>query len=143
MFRIQGLGGSCSAVLFSRPYATHREFAHDDFVGLFRGRVDRTRDEPSLLVDDVLELDDSSLASGRKLLLDVQADGDEDLACRLAEVRLALAAHPGPTETYLSVTSGSQPREVWRLGKDDCVGVTAPLVSRLEELLGPELLHLR
>ena len=143
MFRIQGLGGACSAVLFSGPFAQFREHARDEFIGMFRGRVDRTRDEPSLLVDQVHALDDASVASSRKLLLDVRVDDEAQATDRLAELADLLRSHPGPTDTYVSVTIGEATRNTWRLPPSGRVAVVSRLVSGLERMLGADQVHLR
>lgn len=143
MFKIQGLGGNCSAVLFSGPFATHRELARDEFIGLFRGRLDKTRDEPSLLVDDVHELTDLGLAASRKLLVEVKVSEESDLQSRLTLASQLLKANPGPTDTYVSVLLDGGQRSTWRLGSGERVGITAELVSGLESLVGADGFHLR
>jgi DNA polymerase-3 subunit alpha len=144
MFKIQGLGGSCSAVLFSGPYAEFREHAHDEFIGLFRGRVDRSRDEPSVLVDEVHVLDDTAeISAGRKLLIEVRAPDEQGLGSKLGDLAPALAAHSGPTDTYLSICMGGESRSNWRLPTANRVAVVPTLVSALDELLGPDAYRLR
>ncbi|RKY22666.1 MAG: DNA polymerase III subunit alpha [Planctomycetota bacterium] len=143
MFKIQGLGGGCAAVLFSGPYAKYREHAHDEFIGLFRGRVDRTRDEPSLLIDEVLLLDDPELAAGRKLLIEVRAADEQALGSGLSDLAQALSAHGGPTETFLSVCLAGQARSNWRLPRGQRVAVVPTLLAALDQVLGPDAYRLR
>ena len=141
-FRLVGAGGSCDAVIFAGGYERHRDRIEEDRVLLVRARVDRGRDEPALLVDEIFDLEDPEVAASRRLLLDIQGD-EERLRSRLAELRPLLSGNPGPTETYLSVQTGPGRRETWRLGQAHRVALGVDLVDQLEELLGPERVHLR
>ena len=145
LFRIQGLGGSCSAVMFSKPFAQYRDFLQDDWVGLFRGRLDKSRDEPSLLVDEVIDLTDPAggLGKGRRLLLDVPAADEGEAQARMRSLGAVLAQHPGEVDIYVSVQLQPGKRSVWKLPRTNRVGLDLQLVSSLEDLLGAERIHLR
>ncbi len=147
MFKIQGPGGSCGAVAFPRTYEENRDLIAEDKVVLFRGKVDRSRDEPTLLLDDVFDMADPAIAAQRRLLLDVPGprknEAVEAFRQRLAGLKGVLQAFPGPTETYLSVETGPGLRSTFRLGGQQRVAVGVDLVEALEELLGPDSLHLR
>ncbi|MCB9897093.1 MAG: DNA polymerase III subunit alpha [Planctomycetes bacterium] len=144
MFRLQGLGGSCNAIMFARAFARFRDMLVDDHIALFRARVDASREEPTLLVEEAYELSDAAaIARNRRLLLDVPGGEDDPLDESLARLREGMARFPGPTDVYLSVRSDPTHCAVWRLGDEGRVGVCAGLVGTLEELLGPERVALR
>jgi DNA polymerase-3 subunit alpha len=143
MFRLTGLGGGCSAVVFPRVYARCRDLLQDDRVALFRATVDRTREEPALLIDSVQALDEPGLGGGRRLLLEVRAETSEQRDLRLDVLRELLPRHPGPTEVLLVVDVADDRRATFRLGAGSRVALSVPLVSALEETLGKGRLHLR
>ncbi|GJM22170.1 MAG: DNA-directed DNA polymerase [Planctomycetota bacterium] len=143
LFKVQGLGGNCSAVIFPRTYAECRELVHDEAVLLFRAQVDTSRDEPGLLVDEVIQLSDPNVARGRRLLLDIPPGSDDEVLTQVDQLKLAMAQSAGPTEAYLSIPLSAQQRKVYRLGRSGGVGVTAELVRDLEAVLGSERFLLR
>jgi DNA polymerase III alpha subunit len=143
IFKIAGLGGTCSAVMFSQSFAKYRDLVEDDWVGLFRGKVDTSRDEPSLLVDDVFEMTDPDVARNRKLLIDIQGANDEALLPRIDALAKHMGNYPGPTETFVSLQIPGAPRRIWRLAAKHRVGVNQDLVRGLENLLGSKAYHLR
>ncbi|HZM00647.1 MAG TPA: DNA polymerase III subunit alpha, partial [Planctomycetota bacterium] len=143
MFRVHGLGGSCNAVAFPRTFARYRELLREDQVALFRATVDKSRDEPTLLVDAVLDLHDPAIAAERRLLLEVPLDSPEGQQARLDALRGLLARHPGPTEVYLVIQEEDERRSTFRLGERNRVAVGVELVRAVEAILGDGRTHLR
>ena len=69
--------------MFSKSFAKYRDVLQDDYVGLFRATVDKSRDEPTLLVDDVVDISQPEVASNRRLLLDLE-DTRQDVLWKVA-----------------------------------------------------------
>ena len=67
LFRLAGLGGGAAAVAFPRAFERFRSQIQEGRVILARATVDRARDEPSLLVEEVFDLADPSLLGNRRL----------------------------------------------------------------------------
>ena len=143
MFRVHGLGGGCNAVAFPRTFARYRELLREDQVALFRATVDKSRDEPSLLIDAVLDLHDPAIAADRRLLLEVALDSPAAQQARLDALRELFARHPGPTEVFLVVHEDEERRSTWRLGDRSRVAVNVELVRALDQILGDGRMHLR
>jgi DNA polymerase-3 subunit alpha len=143
MGRLQGLGGSCNLVIFPRTYARYRALVREEQVVLIRATVDRSRDEPTLLAESVLDPADPTVAADRRLLLEVRGATPDELSFRLDALRTLLPAHRGPTETYLVVEDDQGKRTTFRLGDDNRVALTPALVRELQRLLGEGSLHLR
>jgi DNA polymerase-3 subunit alpha len=148
LFKIQGLGGSCGALMFSKTYAKYREVLQDDYVGLFRGRVDMSREDPTLLVDEVLDINQPEVAQGRRLLVDVSGADPAEVMDRLVGLKDVMLRYPGPTETFLSVQTHEDTRRderaIWRLPREGGgLGLCPGLVQDVEAVLGPDHLHLR
>jgi DNA polymerase-3 subunit alpha len=143
MCRITGLGGAANAVIFPRTFKTYRELVREDQVALFRGVVDKSRDEPTLLVDKIFDLADPETSADRRLLLAVTGGTPDDRQLRLDALKDLIPRHRGPTETYLVVDGEEGQRSTFRLGAEHRVAVTPELVGELESLLGPKAIHLR
>ncbi|MGQ0552142.1 MAG: DNA polymerase III subunit alpha [Planctomycetota bacterium] len=135
MARVQGLGGSCSAVIFPAVYARHREQVREEHVALFRAKVDRSREEPTLLIDEILDLDNPAIAADRRLLLEVRGSAAErDL--RLATLRTLLPQHPGPTAVFLVVEHEAGQMRTFALPDRSRVALSSRLLLLVEEALG-------
>jgi DNA polymerase-3 subunit alpha len=142
MLQVQGLGGGCQAVIFPRTYARCRDLLAEDRVLLFRAIVDRTREDPALLIDEVQLLEDPAVGAGRRLLLDVTAAPPASVKARLEALRALLPQHAGPTAVYLSVEEAGS-RSTWRLPPESSAGLSVALLQCLEQVLGPGAVHLR
>jgi DNA polymerase-3 subunit alpha len=143
MARVLGAGGGCNAVFFPRTFARARALLRDDACVFLRAAVDRTRDEPTLLVNDVLDVGDPAIAAGRRLLLEVRGATPDEVHLRLDALRRLLPLHPGPTETFLVVEREAGRLATFRLGDQHRVGLSVPLVGALEDVLGTGRLHVR
>ncbi len=144
MFKVAGLGGSVSAVIFPRTYEKCRDLIKEERLALFRAVVDKTRDEPSLLVDEVFDPADPSVAGNRRLILDLRrGEDDAAFAGRLRGLKALLPGHPGPTSTLLSIEEEPGRRTTYDLGERGRVGLGVDLVRDLERLLGPGRVYLR
>jgi len=143
MFRVLGPGGGANAVIFPRSYQRYRELLRDDAPVILRATLDRTRDEPALLVNEVLDIADPAVAAGRRLLLEVRGGTPEEVHLRLDALREILPRHPGPTETYLVVEREAGRLATFRLGEQHRVALSVPLLAALEETLGAGRIHAR
>jgi DNA polymerase III subunit alpha len=144
MCRVQGLGGSCQAVIFPRTFQRCRALIREEQVALFRAIVDRSREEPNLLVDDVIDLENpAGLGGDRRLLLEVTGPDPGALELRLDALRTLLPRHPGPLDTYLIVEREPGRRSTFRLGDQHRTGLSIAFVRSLDQILGAARVHLR
>jgi DNA polymerase-3 subunit alpha len=143
MCRISGLGGGANAVVFPRTFARCRDLLREDHVALFRATVDKSREEPTLLVESVLDLDDPAIAAGRRLLLEVRATTPDERATHLDALRRLLPRHAGPTDVYLVVDDESGERQTWRLGESHRVAVGVAQLAERGDVLGLERVPFR
>lgn len=141
MFRLQGLGGAVGVVVFPRVYAAVRSLVRDEQAVLLRGTIDASRDEPTVLVDELFDLSDPAVAAGKRLLLDVRTD--KHLDDSLDGLRQLLDVHRGPTTTYLSIEADAGRRLTYKLGPDFRAGLSVEFVREAEQLLGGGAVHLR
>ena len=132
--------GSLGAVIFSEAFGRHRDLVANDAIVALTGRLDRSRGEPSVIVESVLAVDelDRHLASRIELDLVGGPDGNalEPIMQTLEQTLRGAAGNGGRTvEVLLHVHDG-----------DRCVALKpnrlrvapkAPLLDELERMLGP------
>ncbi len=81
MITVEDSSGSIDGVVFSSVYPVVEPLLTDDRVLLFKGRVDRRREEPSLVVEEVIPLDDAAVhltETVKIVLADPPADSGQD-----------------------------------------------------------------
>jgi DNA polymerase III alpha subunit len=127
-------------VIFSEAFGRHRDLVINDAIVALEGRVDRSRGEPSVIVDRVLAVEDLDRHLASRIELDLVADPDgtglEPMMQTLEETLRGAAGNGGRTvEVLLHVHDG-----------DRCVALKpnrlrvapkAPLLDELERVLGP------
>ncbi|MHC4649284.1 MAG: DNA polymerase III subunit alpha [Planctomycetota bacterium] len=132
--------GSLGAVIFSEAYGRHRDLVANDAIVAVIGRVDRSRGDPSVIVDRVLSVDelDGHLASRIELDLAGGPDGNalEPMMQTLEQTLRGAAGNGGRTvEVLLHVHDGK--RRVALKPNRLRVAPNAPLLDELERMLGP------
>ena len=131
-------------VIFATLFAKHRDLIEEDRVVLLQGTLDRSRDEPRLLVNKIQGLSDPSVSAKRLVVLNVQSQGNDDRLDRhLAGLRSILPRYPGPSRVCFSIDDGSGEVQPYRLGKRDGITLGTPFIQDVEELLGADAIHLR
>ncbi|RME71879.1 MAG: DNA polymerase III subunit alpha, partial [Planctomycetota bacterium] len=138
---VEDLGGSFDAVVFSRTYAEVRDRIAEEAIVLLRGSVDTSRESPSVLVDDVIPIEQADGTFCVQLGLLLQPEDTEPE--RIERVFAALRSHPGDCPVLCTVHTRSGLRAHIRLGTPLRVEPGPDLVRRLSELLSPERVQLR
>jgi DNA polymerase III subunit alpha len=140
---IEDLEGQVEATIFSDVYAALVErdpalIAAESIV-FVRGKIDRRRETPGLLVGEVVPVGQSipRFATALAFCLDRSRHKPE----MLAELKPLIARHKGKLNTFVQV--GEEPaddkstgRVIVRLGKDFQVRASEPLVKEAQALLG-------
>jgi DNA polymerase-3 subunit alpha len=98
-FTLEDFAGSVECVVFSKGYAEMGALVEADRVVLVEGRVDRTREVPSVQVDRIVAVEDAPRALARGLLVRLErADADG-----LEALRTVLKRFPGELATVLEI----------------------------------------
>jgi DNA polymerase-3 subunit alpha len=132
--------GTLGAVIFSEAFGRHRELINNDAIVALTGRVDRSRGEPSVIVDRVLAVDelDRHLAARIELDLVGGPDGEalEAMMQTLEQTLRRAAGNGGRTvEVLLHVHDGT--RRVALKPNRLRVAPQTGLMDELQRLLGP------
>ena len=134
---LEDLDGQIDGTMFAETYAEISQKYPDavaaESIVFVRGKVDRKRETPSLLINEVIPVKDAlgRLTTAVALKLD-PARHTNDIAAQLDPL---LRRHKGNTEVFLQVSSGEK-RVILRLDRERFVKPTQELVDDLELLLG-------
>jgi DNA polymerase-3 subunit alpha len=137
MITIEDLEGQIDGVLFSDALAEiNRKYpgaVEVESIVFVRGRIDRRRETPSIIVSDVIPVSESisKLTTGIALKLDQSQHAPE----LIPQLQPIFKRNAGNVRVYLQVATPAQ-KVVLQLGKDYCVRPAKPLVDDLEQILG-------
>jgi DNA polymerase-3 subunit alpha len=137
MITIEDLDGQIDGVLFADTLAdVNKKYpgaVEVESIVFLRGRIDRRRETPSIVVSDVIPVAESisKLTTGVALKLD-QTRHPPELIPQLQPI---FKRNAGNVRVYLQVATLAQ-KVVLQLGKDYCVRPAKGLVDDLEQVLG-------
>jgi DNA polymerase-3 subunit alpha len=135
---LEDLEGQIDGTMFAETFAEicqkYPEAVKAESIVFVRGKVDRKRETPSLLINEVLPVAESvgRLTTAVALKLDPVRHTAEVVA----QLEPLLKRHKGNTEVFLQVDVGGTKRVVMRLDRERSVRPTQQLVEDLEMLLG-------
>ena len=103
-------------------------------IVFLRGKIDRRRETPSVVVNDVIPINDAigKLTTSLGLTL----DPTRHPPAITGELDSLLRKHKGNAEVYIQVSTGPNRRVVMRLDRERFVKPTLELKQDLERLLG-------
>ncbi|MFM8385347.1 MAG: DNA polymerase III subunit alpha [Planctomycetia bacterium] len=96
-FTLEDFAGTLECVLFSKGYAAEGHHVVADRVVIVEGRIDHTREKPSLQVDMIVPVEDAPRMLARGLLLRLAPQGAEALPA----LKQVLGRWPGPLPVVL------------------------------------------
>ncbi|HEX5242470.1 MAG TPA: DNA polymerase III subunit alpha, partial [Tepidisphaeraceae bacterium] len=139
MITMEDLEGQIDAVLFAESLAEVLK-RYPDSVGVeqivfLRGKVDRRRETPSIIVNDVIPVADAigKLTTSLALKLDPLRHSAQDIQL----LERALAEHKGNAEVFLQITTSATQKVTMRLNRERFVKPSRQLVEDLERAIGP------
>jgi DNA polymerase-3 subunit alpha len=138
MITLEDLEGQIDAVVFAETLAEVTK-KYDGCVAMekivfVRGKVDRRRETPSVIVSEVIPVEDSVARLTTAVALKLEPT--RHAAKEVAELEAVLRRHKGNTEVFLRVSTGPEKKVVMRLDRERSVRPTPELVDELEQLLG-------
>ncbi|HSU65818.1 MAG TPA: hypothetical protein VLJ39_03005, partial [Tepidisphaeraceae bacterium] len=103
-------------------------------IVFLRGKIDRRRETPSLMVTDAIPIEDAIPKLTTNLAL--KLDPTRHSAALTAELDPLLRRHKGNTEVYIQVATSATQRVVMRLDRERFVKPSSDLKNELDHLLG-------
>jgi DNA polymerase-3 subunit alpha len=134
-FKLEDFTGSAECVIFPDDYLRNQEQVRDENICFIKGAVDRTREEPGLIVNRILTLEQAQRELTRGLLLKMVSGVHEQTI--LETVGRILQRTPGRTPVYLHVTDPTGRKALLRLGERYGIDVSKVATADLEAILGP------
>jgi DNA polymerase-3 subunit alpha len=138
--RIEDMTGSAKCVMWPDDFARFKEEVRDDQPYIIKGTVDRKREEPTLVINRILTLEQAQreLARGLYLLLRLGHAQPDDLD-RLGTV---LRQTPGPCPVFLTIKDAADKFCVLKLARDFAINPNTFPQEELEAILGPNSVRL-
>jgi DNA polymerase-3 subunit alpha len=132
---VEDLEGSFDAVVFSRVYEQAKPLLAPEAIVLLKGSVDTAREQPSVIVNEVLPIEkaDEAFAAEVKVVLPRAAIDDG----RFEKLVAALEAAKGRCVVVIEITTRDGARARIRVGQDLYVRASERLERDIEALLGP------
>jgi DNA polymerase III subunit alpha len=134
LLRIEDLEGSVGAVVFATEFAKYSELVVEDAIAFFKGRLDLSREEPSIKVSEIVGMDRALASLCRFLSLRIDEDRASD--DKLQTLRSLLERHPGSCPVILELVSSSGEKTQIRTASRFSVTPSDRIVSDLAGVVG-------
>jgi DNA polymerase III subunit alpha len=131
-FRFEDLHGFVPVTCFPRTYEEHREAIEDGNVVILRGRLEENADEPALLLEQVMSVEQALTRFEGGVVVHVRPEDEP----RLGELREALERHRGRNPVYLQVTGSDGCSRRVRAGNGCQVEVSDAFARAVGDALG-------
>ncbi len=136
--RLEDLEGGVSAICVPRTFEQHRSLIVADTVVVCRGKVEQRSEDPSLILEQVLSVDEALRRFEGGLLVEIEPEDSE----RLAVLKEIVARHRGRRPLYLRVRGADGRIRRVRAGSDMNVDINPELAREVDALLGRGRVHL-
>ncbi|MGE4157971.1 MAG: DNA polymerase III subunit alpha [Planctomycetota bacterium] len=137
-FTLEDLHASLEGVLFPEAHAKYGHLLTPDAIVFLKGRLDRSREAPQLMVDEVITLESVASKLPRQVVIRLGTAGlDEDYLARLAGI---FRNHRGDAPVLIEFVQGAKARTL-EVGPEFRVAPGEALERSLEDLLGPGRVH--
>jgi DNA polymerase-3 subunit alpha len=134
--RLEDFTGSTECVMWPDDFVRYKDEFKEDRVCLVKATVERTREEPGLILTRVLSLEQAKLELTRwlRLTLNAEMHGPGEIQ-RMAGI---LQRAPGPCPVFLEIRDATGKRCRLKASEQFRVNPSTLCTSELEMLLGPE-----
>ena len=138
MLTVEDLTGQANCVVFSDTYDQTADLLIPESMVYLRGTVDRRREEPSIIINEVVPMDGAVEKLTGQVILRLDRIGGDPVA--LQNLHNALLNYKGSCPLFLEVRPTSAPhlKAMIRTSPKWFVAPQRPLMKKLEELLGEQ-----
>jgi len=138
MITLEDLEGQIDGTLFAETLSAvnlkYPNAISKESIVFIKGKVDKKRETPSILINEVIPLADAPARMTTAIVLKLdRTRHDVEVLRRLKPL---LARHRGPTPVFVQVSSNGDGSVLLSLPKDQFIRFTPAMVSDLELLLG-------
>ena len=128
------IDGTCFAETFAEIIAKYPDTVKNEQIVFVRGKVDRKRETPSLLVNEVIPVADA--VAKLTTAVAIKLDPNRHDAALLSDLPAVLARHKGGTPLYFQINTAAG-KATLTIDKQHAIQPTALLLGDVEQLLGP------
>lgn len=137
-FRLEDLDGGVQVTCFPRTFEEVREKLGDDRIVVCRGKVEEDADEPAMILEEALTVDEALGRFEGGVLLKIKPEDQP----QLGDLRSLVDRHPGPSPLILQVMGSDGSTRRVRAGGHLKVGISADMAEEIDTLLGRGRVHL-
>ncbi|MDR3077603.1 MAG: DNA polymerase III subunit alpha [Planctomycetota bacterium] len=138
----EDMEGKARCMVFASVYEEIREKLAEDRVVFLKAKVDKSRDQPSLLVDDAIPLEEAEEKLAEKAFLRLRAEELEpDGGDRLPRLRDIVSRYPGEVSLFFNLDSPEGRVDI-RAGQRFRIRPSREAVESINALFGPGTLTL-
>jgi DNA polymerase-3 subunit alpha len=134
--KIEDITGTVECVMWANEYAQYKDEIADDRIVLAHGKVERNREEPSLVLDRIISIDQAAKEMAKTLNLLLRFDPERQGMARIDALGEILQRTPGPCPVQLVIRDPVGRRVVLRLSRQYAVNPQTFEQEALEGLLG-------
>jgi len=144
ILEVEDLEGKIEGMCFAESYADisarYPDALKAERIVFVKGKVDKKRETPSLMVNDVLPVE----AAVEKLTtnIGVKLDRTRHPADVLPQLQSVLGKHPGKKDFFIQVATSDGKKVSMKVGGERGVRITRDLIDDLQHLLGNDSLML-
>lgn len=102
---LEDTGGKVRGVVFSRLYEDVKDLLQEDRVIFVEAKLDKSRDEPSLVVNAVIPVEQAEERLATRAILRLRTERLEAAEEKLGEFRRLIVAHKGGTSLFFRLES--------------------------------------
>lgn len=137
-FRLEDLNGHVNVTCFPRTYAEVKESLADGAVCVIRGKVEEDSEEPAMILDEVMTLEEALSRFQGGLMINL---GPEDSGL-LPNLKSTIQNHKGKQPVYFQVTGSDGNSRRVRAGNEWQVAITNELATEVHRILGQGRVHM-
>lgn len=133
-FKLEDFTGNAECVIFPDDYQRHESMVKDENICFVKATVDRTREEPGLIVNRLLTLEQGQRELTRGLVLRMVSGVHQQN--ELETISRILQRTPGRTPVYVQLADPTGRKALLRLGERFSIDVSKVATGDLEAVLG-------
>jgi DNA polymerase-3 subunit alpha len=133
-FQFEDLTGSIGAVMFAEAFSEFSGKVTDERICFIRAEVDRSREEPGLIVNEVIDPEFAPKVLAGRLV--VRLDGQRHNDHTVTSLARVLKSRPGPSQVGIEVTTSTGLVTTLMVSGDYNVVCDEDLARQIEEVVG-------
>ncbi len=137
---LDDLDASVRVMVFSSQFEEYKELLEEDKVVFIQGKLDLSRDEPSILSDKIIAIENAIDELAGKAIITLQSENYSSNT-EISSLKECIAAHHGKIPLYFSVNTLRGKTVTIKTPPAYCINPTEDFATDLRNVLGEGNLH--